>query len=96
MNLSNVKEFLGGDMINGVDMVLAGTKVKYENAYLSPYLVMKYLIGLGFTELVKGDDNINGWQADCWYYVERKGEIYALEGSGYSGGVKFYKDTDEQ
>lgn len=86
MNMVTV-EFIS-EMEKGVDSVIDGSAEEYISKFNAPSDVVEYLEKLGWE---MGESEQNGWQADCWYPVSKGDKHFQVEGSGYYGGVKFYK-----
>lgn len=90
-----MNESLEYEMKSNVQSIISGKIPLYEQSELSPHDIIDHIKFLGGKEDEVGEDHINGWQADAWYYITLNGVKYCCQGSAYYGGVKLFKADEE-
>ncbi len=78
----------------GIQNVVDGKIDIFKNSRSNPFELLQILNSLeeGSNEILNSDSN--GWEGDVWYEVKFQNNKYTVEGSGYTGGVKFYKSDE--
>lgn len=90
--MRDIGEALINDMTYQMNEVINGELERAQSSYLSMNAVVKIAEGLGMVNL--DDLDTNGWQWDAWMTFKINNEYYVVEGAGYYGGVKFYKQDE--
>jgi hypothetical protein len=89
MTEETIREALYENLKTGIQKVISGELTEYKSSFLSPDDIISELVSMGGDD--SGEMDSNGWQWDFWQTVELDGVSYGIGGSGYYGGIRFYK-----